>query len=102
EQRALRAFEQDALAFATLGVEQRPHRIHVRQNLRRQRSEIVIERLGVDRLESKSAAQRIVVYQQTIDLAAELGQVGEIHETDGAATDFVLVSRIDAALGGAD
>ena len=40
--------------------------------------------------------------QQALDLAVEHLQVGEIHQPDGAAADLVLVSRADAAAGGAD
>ena len=40
--------------------------------------------------------------EQAIDLAAERIQVGEVHEADRAPGDLVLVSRTDAALGGAD
>ncbi len=47
QQRALRAFEQDALAFASLLVEQRPHRIHVGQDPRRDARELVMDRRGI-------------------------------------------------------
>ena len=40
--------------------------------------------------------------QQPVDLGGKRRQVGEIHEADGAAADFVLIGRTDAALGGAD
>ena len=40
--------------------------------------------------------------EQAIDLVVERIRVGEVHETDRAPGDLVLVSRADAALGGAD
>ena len=40
--------------------------------------------------------------EQAVDLAAERIRVGEVHEPDRAPGDLVLVSRTDAALGGAD
>ena len=46
EQRPLRAFEQDALALATLGVEQRPHRVHVGQNLGRDLAQLIAQLVG--------------------------------------------------------
>ena len=102
EQRALRAFEQDALALAALLVEQRPDRIHVGQHLRRDRGELVVDRARRDLGHAEPAAQRVVMRQQPLDLAVERLQVGEIHQPDGAAADLVLVGRADAAAGGAD
>ena len=102
EQRALRALEQNALALAPLGIEQRPDRIHVRQDLaarrRRDRRRPPAARSrpghgrGAARCDAPAAARSWL----------ERRQIGEIHEADGAAADFVLVSRADAALGGAD
>ena len=69
EQRALRAFEQDALALAALLVEQRPHRIHVGQHLRRDRCELVVDRARRDLVHAEPAAQRVVMRQQPLDLA---------------------------------
>ena len=102
EQRALRAFEQNALALTAFGVEQRPHRIHIRQHLRRQLGEIIVDRGGQNFSEAVAAAQCIVMRQQAVDLGQKRRQVGEIHEADGAAADFVLIGRADAALGRAD
>ncbi len=57
EQRALRPFEQDALALPPLGVEQRPHRIHVRQHLRRDRRELAAKLIGADLRLAQAAPQ---------------------------------------------
>ncbi len=46
EQHALRALEQDALALATLHVEQRPHRVDVREDFRRDLGELVAKIVG--------------------------------------------------------
>ena len=70
--------------------------------LRRDRREIVVDRLAGDLGQADAAAQRVVMRQQPVDLGAERRQVGQIHEADGAAADLVLVGRADAALGGAD
>jgi len=102
EQRALRALEQNAFTLAPLGVEQRPYRIHIRQHLRRDRSEMLVDRGAIELGHAETAAQRIVMRQQAVDLGRQRRQIGEIHEADGAAADFVFVSRTDAALGGAD
>ena len=40
--------------------------------------------------------------EQPLDLSRQRRQVGQIHKADGAASDFILVSGADAALGGAD
>ena len=103
EQRALRAFEQNALALAAPFVEQRPDRVHVGQHLRRHGGQVRRSSVrGSNSAHAKTAAQRIVVRQQAIDLAVEHLQVGEIHQADGAPADLVFVGRADAAAGGAD
>ena len=102
EQRALRALEQDAPALAALVVEQRPHRIHERQHLGRDRGELVIHGARLDLAHAEAAAQRVVMGQQPLDLAVEHLQVGQIHQPDRAPADLVLVGRADAAPGGAD
>ena len=58
EQRALRALEQDALAGAALVVEQAPDGVHVGQHLRRDRGELLVDRLGrrTPRAQSRGAA----------------------------------------------
>ena len=102
EQRALRALEQNALAFAAALVEQRPHRIHIGQHLWRHRGELVIDRVRRDLAHAEAAAQRIVMRQEPLDLAIEHLQVGQVHQADGAASHFIFVGRADAAAGGAD
>ena len=102
EQRALRALEQNALALAALVVEQPPHRFGVRQKFRRQRGQFLQNSPAVDFFEIETAAQRIVMRQQTIDLVRQRVEIGEIHQPDRAAADLVLVGRSDAAPRGAD
>ncbi len=57
---------------------------------------------GGDFLEAEAAAQRVVMGQQPLDLAVERGEVGQVHDADGAAADLVLIGGADAALGRAD
>jgi hypothetical protein len=102
EQRPLRALEQNALAFAPLLLEQRPNRIHERQHQRRSALEFAAHLLGVDLIEVKSTAQRIVMREKSLDLAIERRAVGQIHQADGAAPDFVFVGGADAASRRAD
>ena len=62
----------------------------------------VVDCRAVELLETEAAAQRVVMREQPLDLGRQRRQVGQIHEADGAAADFVFVGRPDAALGGAD
>ena len=102
EQRALGAFEQDALAGALLVVEQVENRLDIGQHLGRHRRQLVIDRLGIDLGQVETAAQRVVMGQEPLDLRAERRQIGQIGHADGAAADLVLVGRADAAAGRAD
>ena len=82
EQRALRALEQDAIAGTALLVEQRPHRVHIRQHLRRDGGQLVVDRARLDLAHAHAAPQRVVMRQQPLDLAVEHLQVGEVHQPD--------------------
>ena len=50
---------------------------------------------------AETAAQRIVMGEQALDLAVEAGEILEVGHP-GAAADLVLIGRADAAAGGAD
>ena len=102
EQRALRALEQDAPARTALGVEQRPHVVHVWQHLRGDLHELAHQRILADLGHAQSAPQRIVVHEQTVDLGSQRAEVLEILGADGAPAGLVLVGRADAAPRGAD
>ena len=96
------ALEQDAgAAPAQLG-QALPHRLGVRQQLRRQRVQLGEQRRRIDRLVAERAPQRIVMQQQLVDPARE--QVGrrQIAHPDRPARDLVLVGRADAPAGRAD
>ena len=98
EERPLRAFEQDALSRAPRLVEPPPRRADERQDLgrdlrQRRRSERGPSISGV----ADAAAQRVVMGEQPVDLAAAGCRIGEIDDADGAAADLVLVRRTDAA-----
>ncbi len=101
EQGALRAFEQNALALAPLLVEQRPHRVDIRQHARRDFLKLPLHGIDADLRHAQPAAQRVVVRQQPLDLAPERARVGKVHDTDRAPTHLVLVGRADAATRGA-
>ena len=102
EQRALCALEQNAFSLAPPRIEQQPHQIHERQHFGGQRRKIVVNILAVDRLEVETAAQRVMMRQQTLDLGPQRRQIGQVHEADSAAADLVLIGGTDAAFGRAD
>ncbi len=102
EQRALRAFEQDARALAALLVEQNPDRIHEGQDAIGDRGQLFHDRLVLDLGHAEAAAQRIVMGQDTLDLAFQRVEIGQIHKANRATADLVLIGRADAAAGGAD
>ena len=58
--------------------------------------------LAVDRRLAEAGAQRVVVRAQAVELRLEIVEMGEVADADRAAADLVLVSRADAAPGGAD
>src|SRR6185437_10006681 len=102
EQRALCAFEQDALALAALCVEQSPYRVDIRENLGRDLGELCAEIVAGDFGLAQAPAQRVVVGKDALDLGLEARQVLQIHDADRAPADLVLIGRPDAALGRAD
>src|SRR5215212_3863685 len=102
QQRTLRTLEQDALALATLQVEQSPHRFSVRQKLGSKQGQFLQDDSSVDIAKLEAAAQRVVMRQQAIDLVGQRIQIGEVHEANRAATNLVFISRSNAAPRGAD
>ncbi len=102
EQRALRALEQDALARAALAVEQIPGHVHVGQDFGRDLGELG-HQLGLGELRlAETAAQRVVVHEDAVDLGTQRVEVLQILHADGAPAHLVLVGRADAAPGRAD
>ena len=102
EQRALCALEQNPFAFAAFLIEQIPHRIRERQNSRRNLNQLFQNIRAVNFLQIEPAPQRIVMRQRAVDLVRQRLQIGEVHQADRAAADFIFVSRTDAALRSAD
>ena len=51
---------------------------------------------------AEAGAERVVVGAQAVELGAEIVEMGEVADADRAAADLVLISRADAAAGGAD
>ena len=81
---------------------ERPHGIHVGQDLGRDRRQLADQRVLVDFGLPEATAQRVVMHQQPVDLGPEVVQVLEILHADGAAPDLVLVGRPMPRPGGAD
>jgi hypothetical protein len=71
EQGPLRALEQDALALPPFGVEQRPHRIDIREDLRRDPGQLGAERIGRQLGLAQALSQRIMVGEDALDLGLE-------------------------------
>ena len=102
KQRALRPFEQNALALAAILVEQLPHAVHIGQHTRRDAGERVIERVQRDFLDAQAPPQRVVMGQRALQLGSQRLQVLQVHHADRAAPNLVLIGRADAALRRAD
>ena len=85
EQRALRAFEQDALAGAAQILEQRPGAVHIGQDVRRDLFKLGADRFRLDFFEPEAAAQRVVVGQQPLDLGVE--------RVEGSARSMTRMAR---------
>ena len=90
------------LPWRRLRVEQRPHRVDVREDLRRDLGELVAEIVGRDLGLAEAAAERIMMGEDALDLGFQARQVLQIHHADGAPADLVLIGRADAALGRPD
>jgi len=102
EETALRAFEQNLAAVATLFFQHAPRRLGVGQNFRRDRDQLRLQRSGIDIGELQPRTERRVMREQAIDLPIQRIGIGEIVDANGAAADLILVGRADAAAGGAD
>ena len=98
----LRALEQDALPGPARLVQALPHRLHMRQDARRQRQQPSSSACLLERLGAQAAQQRVVVQQQLVQLVGQRLRLGQVAHADGAAGDLVLVGRADAAARGAD
>ena len=103
EQRALRALEQHRLALAQRAVEHVRGLGHIGLQDARVRQVLLadfLNRVGVEAVDF--AQDRILLLERSLDLQAEDLLVEQILDTDALASDFVLVARADAALGGSD
>ena len=85
-----------------LQVEQSPHRFRIGQEPGRHLGKFLQDDIAVDFGKVETPAQRIVMRQQPVDFVRQRVEVGEVHQTNGAAADFVLIGRSDAAPRGAD
>jgi hypothetical protein len=102
EQHALRAFEQDAASARPRLVQRQPDRPREGQHEPGNLAQVRLQRLAIDRRFPEARAQRVVMRAQAIELRIELVDMGEVADADRAAADLVLISRADAAPGGAD
>ena len=102
EHRALRAFEQNALARAPFAIQQLESRRHERQDFRSDGQKLLADGLGARGGQPHATTQRMMVGQQTLDLVVERIGLGEVHEPDRSPRNLVLVGRADAAFGRAD
>ena len=102
EQDALRAFEQDALALRLGRVEREPDGLGIRQDEVGDFAQFRHQGVAVNRRFAETGAQSVVMRGQTVDLRAEIVEMGEVADADGATADLVLISRADAATGSAD
>ncbi len=60
------------------------------------------QRVAVNGIDAQTFAQRGVVLQSTVNARLKRGVIGQVGDTDGATSDLVLVTRTDAAPGGAN
>ena len=102
EQDALRAFEQDALAFAPGVIEQCPDRVGIGQDAGCDLGKLGQHIGGAYLLLTEAAAQRIVMGQQPVDLHADRREVMQVVDPDRPAPDLVFIGRPDTAAGRAD
>ena len=102
EQHALRALEQDLGARAADLLEALPHRLGKAQHEGRDFAQFLEQRGAVHRRLAEACAQRVVVGAEAVKLGFERVEMRQIANADRAAADLVLVSRADAAPGGAD
>jgi len=102
EQRALGAFKQDSGAAAALLVQEQPDSLAERQDAVGHRGEFLENGIKRDLRLAQAAPQRIVVGEQPVDLGGQCVEIGKVHDPNRPAADLVLVSRSDAAAGGAD
>ena len=98
----MRPLKEDTFARFAFFVEHFPDRSRVGQNLSRYIAQLRDECISVDRIDSKAAAQRIMVLQRTIHTRFQGGIVGQIGNADRPAANFVFIGRPDPTPSGAD
>ncbi|MEM7488228.1 MAG: hypothetical protein AAF390_03785 [Pseudomonadota bacterium] len=102
EERALRAFEEDAAAGAAALVQDLPDGGGIGQHSGGDLLQRGEEGGAVHRLQPEAAAERVVMDQGAVDPGLEGGAVGQVGHADGAPPHLVLVGRADATAGRAD
>ena len=103
EQRALRAFEQQALPRLLRFVQQPRHVRHHRLESFGQRQRLVQRPLKIHRVRAEVFVQHeVVVVEHLAQLGREALAVKQVLQADRAPRDLVLVGGADAAAGRAD
>ena len=102
EEGALRPLEEDALPLAPRLGKKPPRGAGIGQDAGRNVAERCDQRSPVDLVGADAAAKCVVVSEEPVDLHRQCRGIREVDDANGATADLVLVSRADAALGGAD
>src|SRR5260370_789307 len=87
---------------APTAADQPQDRCRIGEDLRRDFAEPGEQLSAVELRRIEPAQQGIVVQEEVVDPVLQRLRVGEVAHPDRAAADLVLVSRADAAAGGAD
>ena len=102
EQDTLRTFKQDALTIFTHLIKHVPNGIEIRQHRITHGHQFITDLLAIEFWLAKTREQRIVMHQQTINLALQFLGACQIDSANGAAANFVFIGGPDAATCGAD
>ena len=86
-----------------LGVVQRqPYRPREAKHEIGDLAQIPLQAGAVDRGFAEAGAERVVMGAEAVELRPQFAKMGEVADPDRPAPDLVLISRADAAPGGAD
>ena len=102
QHRSLRTFVEDPPALPSRAVEPAPHGRRVGEKAGGNGQQVALQRARGRVSDPEAAAQGVVVEQELAQTGPERFRVAQVAEADGTAPRLVLVSRADAAPGGAD
>ena len=98
----MRTFEQDTFASFAFFVQHLPDRCRKFQNGWRDFFELGDDVVTVNRVQTQTVAQRVVVYQCAVNAGFQRCIIGQIRNADRTAANFVFVTWTNTATGGAD